>query len=656
MKKYCLSQLLLTIIIILSSSLSSFSQEKDCNYKKPHQADTWIFGKKARIDFTQDPPTVNPTGSDYAMPSGSSVISDNDGKMLLFSNGKTIWNKQYQVMSGGTGLNGALLGGQTSLIVPHPGNSKKYFVFTTNMYYPGILTDGVNYNVVDFSSNSNGTVTSKNNFLFNENTKSMCAIKHQNNEYYWIIFHGFGSSKGGNYYAYLIDTSGVVSSPVVSNIGYHQQGDLNNQVGYMKASSDGSRVAITIPVDGVVEVLEFDNATGKLSSPITSSTSAFYLPFGAEFSPNNEKLYICTTPKVADTSYIYQFDITNNNPFSNPIVISKFAYNATTTDSTYQSMQLSVDGKIYVTKTMESGGTLPNLGVIYNPDRNGLGCNYNELNQSNNNGLPLAGAGSQAGLPDFVSSFLDIPHFFYLDQCKNDTTIFEIRNKANLTPTWDFNDPSGNAFLSEPMKPGYIFSDAGTFQVELTESYAGEDYVFSEEVIIHPLPSIDIGQGSDIIYILPNSSIRLDAGAGYDIYNWIPSGSTNQYLDVNQEGTYIVSVTDLNCCTNSDTVEIKFAKLAYPTAFNPNSSITDNRTFKVFGNVGAISKYQMIIFNRWGQLIFESDDPTEGWDGTYNGSAAPLGTYVYSSVFTSFESGIQSSIDIKNKGIITLIR
>ena len=74
------------------------------------------------------------------------------------------------------------------------------------------------------------------------------------------------------------------------------------------------------------------------------------------------------------------------------------------------------------------------------------------------------------------------------------------------------------------------------------------------------------------------------------------------------------------------------------------------------GNVSAIAEYHIRIFNRWGQLIYESDNPTEGWDGNYNGSPAPMGTYVYSSVFTSFESGIQSSIDVKNTGTITLIK
>ena len=141
-----------------------------------------------------------------------------------------------------------------------------------------------------------------------------------------------------------------------------------------------------------------------------------------------------------------------------------------------------------------------------------------------------------------------------------------------------------------------------------------------------------------------------------DVYSWTPAGSNNQYLDVDQEGYYIATVTDFNCCSNSDTVEIKYASLSYPNAFKPTSNISDNKTFKVLGDISAISKYQFRIFNRWGQLIFETDNPQNGWDGTQDGEYAPMGTYIYTSVFTSFESGIQSAINITNTGTVTLIR
>ncbi len=663
MKRYFGLQLSIFLVTLLFSASSILAQENDCNYKKPHQADTWVFGNKARLNFAQDPPDASQT---YLNPNqmayGVSTISDDNGNLLIFTNGMNVWNKHLHVMDNGSGLSGSGGASQSSIVIPHPGNSKQFFVFTIDLYIDPFFTDGINYSVVDFSNSNSGAVTSKNNHLFSENSQKVCAVKHENGRDYWVIFHGFGPNNGNKFYSYLVDTSGVDDSPIISTVGTTHSGgtdnNSNNERGYMKASSNGSKIALALPIDGIVELLNFNKATGLLSNPITSDAGAFLYCSGVEFSPDNSKLYITTTP-LNDLSYLYQFDVTNSQPFSNPIIINSFYYAISTpADSMMDALQLGVDGKIYVAKTKSIGyDGKPNLSVIYNPNREGLACNYNELNNTSNNGIYLNGAGVLSGLPTFVTDFLNIPPFYYFNQCHNDTTDFEIRNTANIEPSWDFKDSDGTSILNDIMKPKHIFSEPGTYSVELTESYDGIDYnVYTENVIINPLPSVDIGMGFDTIYILPNSSIRLDAGEGYDVYSWTPGGSSSQYLDVSNEGLYSVSVTDFNCCTNSDAVYIKFSTLTYPTAFNPSSTRVVNQTFTVAGNIGAIAEYQLLIFNRWGQLIFESDDPTNGWDGNYNGSPAPMGTYVYSSVFTSYESGVQSSIDIKNTGIVTLIR
>lgn len=646
-------QLLVVILMITSDVVA----QNNCNYIRPKQADNWVFGQKGRISFNNLQPDVVPTWSDFGIPFGSSSISDKNGNLLIFSNGETVWNRTMNVISNGTGLKGSKYGGQSAIIVPNPGNSKSYFVFTPNRYFAGYFTDGINYSTVDFSNNQNGEVTSKNISLLVGNTKTICAIQHANKEFYWLVVHGYGDSNGGNFYSYLVDTSGVVETPVISTVGHFLQGDdITDQFGYLKASSDGNKLAMSLPLTGMVELFNFDNSTGMVSNAISTQAGEYYFPFGVEFSPDNTKLYISTSPKDADTSYLIQFDLELNDPFQSPIIIKEYEYNGVASDSLFNGLQLSVDGKIYVSKTLHSGIGMPNLGVIYNPNRSGLSCNYNELDYTSNNGLYLEGALTQSGLPDFVSSFLDIPHFFYLNQCLNDTTNFIIRNTANIEATWNFKDPAGYSDLSNPMSPLHVFSESGTFEVELNEAYDGDSYSFSEEVIINPLPSINIGGGSHIIYILNGSSIRLDAGDGMDKYQWQPGGSSDQFLDVADPGVYIATVTDFNCCTNSDTVEIRYASLSFPNAFHPSSPLTENQTFKVIGDISAINKYQFRIFNRWGQLIFETDDPAEGWDGNIEGSAAPYGTYVYSVVFTSFESGIQSSIDIKERGTVTLIR
>jgi gliding motility-associated-like protein len=85
-----------------------------------------------------------------------------------------------------------------------------------------------------------------------------------------------------------------------------------------------------------------------------------------------------------------------------------------------------------------------------------------------------------------------------------------------------------------------------------------------------------------------------------------------------------------NSVSNSITL-IKEPNLSYPTAFTPNGD-GKNDVFKVFGQFTAAVEFK--IFNRWGELLFITDDLDKGWDGTYRGSAMPEGTYVFRAFLT----------------------
>ncbi len=652
-------QVLTTIPLVIFLVLFHFQvlAQTDCDYQRPHEADTWVFGKQSRIFFDVEPPESNPTSSSFSLPNGSASISNSNGSLLFFTNGLKVWNQGLYLMENGDDLKGNNFATQSSLIVPHPGDNKKYYLFTVDMYIPPLFTDGVNYNIIDFTNNGYGEVTSKNIPLLSENAQKITSVLHENKHDYWVILHGFGPSKGTSFYSYLVSDSGLVTTPVVSNIGSIHQGNDNNAAGYMKTSPDGSKIALLIPQEGIAEIFNFNNATGQVSNVKSSGTGKFIYPFGLEFSPDNSKLYISTSPLGNGTNYLYQLDANASDPFASLYVVDQFDVNEVgSSDSLMGALQLGTDGKIYLTKFRRGVLGKENLGVVYNPDRPQAACNYNSLNYINNSGFNLGGAEVLIGLPNFVTSYLDIPHFTYYNHCHHDTTIFNITNKSNIdNANWDFKDTDGDQISNDQMNPSFVFSEPGDYNVEMTETFDGVNYQFTEQVRIHSLPYVDLGEGADTIYILPNSTIRLDAG-DYDSYYWQPGGSHSRYFDVTQEGLYAVTVIDSNCCQNSDMVYVLYSSLTFPTAFNPKSPISVNQEFKVIGNVTAMKSYLLQIYNRWGQLIFESENPDEGWDGTHKGELVPGGTYVYSAVFKSYASDAQPELVVKNRGVVTLVR
>ncbi len=113
-------------------------------------------------------------------------------------------------------------------------------------------------------------------------------------------------------------------------------------------------------------------------------------------------------------------------------------------------------------------------------------------------------------------------------------------------------------------------------------------------------------------------------------YLW-SDGSTGDSLAVVLSGRYALTVTTNKGCSASDSVNVTFfdctCEVWYPSAFTPNKD-GNNEMFAAVQNCD-LATFQIRIFNRWGQEVFESNDVKKSWDGTYNGTAVPPGVYVY---------------------------
>ncbi len=132
-------------------------------------------------------------------------------------------------------------------------------------------------------------------------------------------------------------------------------------------------------------------------------------------------------------------------------------------------------------------------------------------------------------------------------------------------------------------------------------------------------------------------------GTGDNVQNPI-----NNYSD---GGSYAVSllISDVNTCTDTLSQNLLVClPPILPTAFSPNGD-GKNDVFRVRG--GPFNAIVFNVYNNWGELIFQTDDVSIGWDGTYKGNDSPLGVYTW-----TFEIEIIGGKIIKKSGDVTLIR
>ncbi|MEM9022308.1 MAG: T9SS type B sorting domain-containing protein, partial [Bacteroidota bacterium] len=170
--------------------------------------------------------------------------------------------------------------------------------------------------------------------------------------------------------------------------------------------------------------------------------------------------------------------------------------------------------------------------------------------------------------------------------------------------------------------PTLQVTNGGTYRVTATNTCG--QAVDSVGVAIRPSPVIDLGRDTSwcdetpLVLTLPDDPEWT--------YAWA-SGLYGHSQAVAEPGVYAVTVTDAWSCQAQDAVTISECPVAVfiPNAFSPNHE-PPNDVFLPKGH--GIATFDMEIFNRWGKLLFRSGDVYEGWDGTHQGIAVPIGNYV----------------------------
>lgn len=189
----------------------------------------------------------------------------------------------------------------------------------------------------------------------------------------------------------------------------------------------------------------------------------------------------------------------------------------------------------------------------------------------------------------------------------------------------------------------------GTYWVQVTDF---NNCSGSDTTLITELAPIPTGFLPGDTAICKYGSLKLVPVGNYENYNW-SNGATVSSITISQPGTYSLNVRDGKGCVGTDVIVIGLKDCLQgfyaPNAFTPGKD-GRNDIFRplLFGNV---VKYELTIYNRWGQRIFHTTNDQTGWDGTLAGKLQDSNTYVWTCTYQFEGEPVKFE-----KGIVNLIR
>lgn len=182
----------------------------------------------------------------------------------------------------------------------------------------------------------------------------------------------------------------------------------------------------------------------------------------------------------------------------------------------------------------------------------------------------------------------------------------------------------------------------------------------TDTAVVTVIPPVHAFAGNDTV-VVANQPLQLNATGG-SIYTWTPSAGMDNPSIANPVVTlntaydsviYTVKVGTEGGCSAEDKIKVKVMKtgpdIFIPTAFTPNGDGKNDILKPIPAGIKIFSYFR--IYNRWGQMIYNTSTIGNGWDGTFEGKEQPTGTYVFMAQATDYLGKL-----IFKKGTIVLIR
>ncbi len=501
----------------------------------------WHFGYNTSLIFEKDTVLVD-TSAIHSDESCTS-ISDEQGNLLLYSDGVTVWNKNHQVIGNGTGILGHQSSSRGSVLLPFENKDSVFYLFTTD--YQG-NSNGLRYSKIINLGNDSFHITSKNNLLNSSVAEPIGAINHQDNIRQWIMVRQFN---GYNYYAFLLGKDGVVDCPVISKSTIYI-GKSTNPVSAQNDcafSPSGDKFSSTYVLNNGSDIFEFNNFNGTMSKNVYLSNIRF--PTGTHFSYNNKFLYISEAQNSiiqirVDT--VEEFFISKNKYYINNSFNNKF------------DLQLTPE---YHLLLIQQGSQF--FGKIEFPNRSDSSCNYMI------EGLPLGKAKWRYGLPNFNFSYFHRPSidFSYDHNCRNNSYGFEATDTFQAREfIWRFNT-SHKQFEKNGEKVQISLMDTGWWQVTLVGNGAYQSDSVTKNIYVYERIVEDFLGNDTSVCVGDSLTFELKTPKDMHCIHWM--GQTGQDYEnyhkesykVDSNGTYTVKMTNKAFCTFYDTINVNLIPL-----------------------------------------------------------------------------------------------
>jgi gliding motility-associated-like protein len=586
---------------------------------------------------------------------------------------------------------GGFSSAQSAVIIPKPGASNHYLLFTMEEVefdiggsVPGQPDGrGLSYFDVDMSLNGGlGGVATYTGMAFVPSYEGLCAIRHTNGSDYWILVHNNGSGL-----AVFPVTANGVGTPVLFNLS-------TSTFGSIKASPDGKWV------NSNNFLFPFNTTNGTVGNPVALTADIN----SSEFSPDSRRLFI-----ISNSIAVEYYDLTSPDIDASKVTFGQLQG----VDFTLGQMQLAPDGKIYfvqsnlitnstILSTIVCPNTAPfveldkilfdmsiynlffglpnfdnaifrrdgdpplpvNLGndqslcnnatLVLNSGINNATYNWSTGAQTQTISVNMAGTyivtvtalGCGVGIDTIVLKEVNLNLDAGADQtvCKGDSLL--LAATSNGAVTWT---PANLVSNPNILNPSFTGTSSATLFV--TSKLDGCTATDSIQIVLEDKPDVSLFPTDTTIN--SGTSVQLLA-TGMGMITWSPATGLsctdclNPIATPTETTTYHITLTQATGCSRTDSVTVTVVppdcSPRLPNAFTPNGDMINN-DFKPLA--AGIESYNLVIYNRWGQQIFKGDTP---WDGRDNDNDAPCDVYIYQTVIQICGRTVALS------GEVTLIR